>query len=48
MIEFMDESAGNVVGVRASGKLTDADYKETLIPGLEKLFEQHGRLRVLL
>ncbi len=48
MIEIMQESSGNVVGVKVGGKLTDADYKQTLIPKLESLFDQFGKLRVLL
>jgi SpoIIAA-like len=47
MIEFMPESSGRVVGVRATGTLTDADYKNTLIPKLEALFAQYGKLNVL-
>ena len=47
MIEFMPESRGNIVGVRAIGTLTDADYKGTLIPKLESLFKQYGKLNVL-
>lgn len=48
MIEFMDESTGKFVGIRASGTLTDADYKDVLIPKLEALFAKHGKLDVLL
>ena len=47
MIEFLPESAGNVIGVKATGKLTDDDYKQTLIPRLKTLFREHGRLNVL-
>lgn len=47
MIEFMPESSGNILGVKASGKLTDADYKHVLIPKFESLFKQHGKLNVL-
>jgi hypothetical protein len=47
MIEFMSESSGNVVGIRATGKLTDADYKQTLIPRIESLFGEHGKVSVL-
>lgn len=47
MIEFMPESAGNIIGIRASGRLTEADYKNALIPRLVTLFQQHGKLRVL-
>ena len=47
MIEFMPESKANVVGVRASGPLTDADYKTKLIPKLDSLFKQYGKIKVL-
>lgn len=35
------------MGVRANGVLTDADYKQTLIPLLEKTITQHGHARLL-
>jgi hypothetical protein len=47
MFEFMPDSSGKAVGVRAVGRLTDADYKQTLIPKLEDLFKQYGELNVL-
>jgi hypothetical protein len=47
MIEFMDESTGKFVGIRASGKLTDTDYKEVLIPRLEKILKEEGKLDLL-
>lgn len=47
MIEFMPESIGSAIGIRAGGKLTDADYKRDLIPRLDTLFNKHGKLRVL-
>jgi hypothetical protein len=47
MIEFMHEGNGNVVGIRASRRLTDADYRHVLIPRLQSRFEQFGTLRVL-
>ena len=46
MIEFMERSKNACVGVRATGRLTDDDYAEFL-PKLEKLFEEHGKLNVL-
>ena len=46
MIEFMKESAGNVVGLRATGTLHEADYEE-ILPKLEALFQEHGKLRML-
>jgi hypothetical protein len=48
MIEFMDESTGKFVGIRATGRLTDEDYKDVLIPRLEALFDEHGKLDVLI
>lgn len=46
MIELMSRSAGNVVGLHVSGTLNDRDYKK-ILPLLENLFHQHGKLRVL-
>ncbi|MCW5772008.1 MAG: STAS/SEC14 domain-containing protein [Rhodospirillaceae bacterium] len=47
MIELLPESHDKVVGFRASGRLTDADYKQVLIPALEALLARHGKLDVL-
>ncbi len=47
MIELMKESAGPVLGFRAGGVLSDADYREVLIPALEKAIAQYGRVRCL-
>lgn len=46
MIERIDEGADNVVGMRLSGKLTDADYKE-IVPQFEKAIEKWGKISVL-
>ena len=46
MLKVMEESTGSVVGIRASGKLTEADYKD-ILPKLERLFREHGKLNVL-
>jgi len=48
MIELMPESTGNIVGIRATGTLTGADYEKVFIPRLEELFGEYGRLRILL
>ena len=42
MIEILPKSHDNIMGVKASGKVTDADYKEILIPGLDKIIQEHG------
>lgn len=47
MFQIMSESEGKIIGVRATGKLTDQDYQEVLIPNLEALINQHGKIRLL-
>jgi hypothetical protein len=47
MIEVMPGSQGNVLGLKASGKVTDADYKDILIPRLESIIKDHGKARLL-
>ena len=46
MLELLPESAGNVVAIKATGRLTDADYKEFL-PRLEEIMARAGRVRLL-
>jgi len=46
MLAFHPRSAGNVLGVKAIGKLTHADYQQ-LVPTLKELIKEHGRVRVL-
>ena len=47
MIEIMKESEGNIVGIRATGTLTIADYDRVLVPKLEELSHQFDPLRAL-
>jgi len=47
MIEILPESEGNILGFRASGKLTDQDYRDVLIPRLEETAAEHGKVRFL-
>lgn len=47
MIEILPESKGKILGVRVSGKLTDRDYQDVLIPILETVIKKHGRCRFL-
>jgi SpoIIAA-like len=47
MVQIMPESDGKIIGVRASGKLTDQDYHDVLIPALEALINQHGKIRLV-
>ncbi len=46
MFDVLPESEGRRVFVKASGKLTDADYK-ALIPQLEAAIDRHGSIRLL-
>ena len=46
MFEMLPQSEGNIVGIRATGTLTDADYAE-LMPKLEALLVEHKRIRML-
>ena len=48
MIEVLPESQGNLLAIRAAGKLTDSDYREVLIPRLETIIREHGKARLLL
>jgi len=47
MVEVLPESQGDIVGVRVSGKLTDKEYKGTLIPALDQAIQAHGTMRLL-
>lgn len=47
MIHVLSESQGQVLGIKATGKLTDQDYKEVLIPKLERVIREHGKARLL-
>lgn len=46
MISFQRTPSENVLHVKATGKLTHADYQR-LIPKLEDQLRSHGKLRVL-
>lgn len=48
MIRILAESNNNVLGVQASAKLTDSDYRKIWIPELEKIISDYGTVRALL
>ena len=48
MIEILPESTDKILAVKATEKLTDADYKEVWIPALEKLIHEFGKINVVL
>ena len=47
MIEVLNRGSGNVFAMKISGKLLHQDYQE-FVPRLEKLIEEHGRIRCLI
>ncbi len=47
MIERLAESSGKTIGYRVVGRLTEADYLDTLIPEIDKNIKEFSRIRVL-
>ncbi|MFQ5952041.1 MAG: STAS/SEC14 domain-containing protein [Candidatus Omnitrophota bacterium] len=47
MIEILPESQDNVLGIKASGKVTAEDYETVLIPKLDSLLAEHARGKFL-
>jgi hypothetical protein len=47
MITVMPPSHDNVLGVQATGKVTDQDYLTVLIPRLEEVLKKYGKVRFL-
>ena len=45
-VEIHEDAEGKVLVVRASGKLTKEDY-EHFVPEVERLIQQHGKIRML-
>jgi len=48
MLEILDQTHGDVVGVKVAGKLTDDDYQKVLIPKIEDILEREGSVRILM
>jgi hypothetical protein len=46
MFTILPESAGDLVCLKAAGRLTDEDYQD-LMPRLEAVIAEHGSLRLL-
>ena len=45
-IQLNEENGGTTLAIHVSGKLAKADY-EHFVPEFERLFQEHGKLRVL-
>ena len=48
MIEIMSETAGSILAIKATEKLTTRDYKEVFIPRLEQLIRVFEKIRVVM
>ncbi|MDP6572340.1 MAG: STAS/SEC14 domain-containing protein [Rhodospirillales bacterium] len=46
MFELLAQNAANVIGIKATGRLSDADYRE-FMPRLEAIIDEFGPLRLL-
>ena len=47
MLEILPESQQEILMVRATGRLTEKDYQEVLIPRLETLLNEYGKAKFL-
>lgn len=47
MIEQIENSQAGFIGLRATGRVTDNDYKTVLIPLLESAIKSAGKIRLL-
>ena len=47
MLETIQPSTGNVVAVRAAGKVTGDDYETVLIPQIEEKLKSYDKIRLL-
>lgn len=48
MIEVLPESNHNLLFLRAVGKLTHQDYKDEILPRLQLIRRDHGKIRFLI
>ena len=47
MIAKLPESSGNVFGFRIQGKLIEADYRDHLVPVMERGMKEYPKIRVV-
>ena|SRR4051812_29491998 len=48
MLQIMKDVPQNIVGVRALGKVTEDDYKNTFVPAVEKASTEQGGINLLM
>ena len=47
MIEILPDSDGNVLGIRATGTVTENDYHTVFNPHVESIINEHGKIKIL-
>ena len=47
MIELLPDLPADTVGIRASGQVDSADYETVLVPAVESVLKEHGKVRLL-
>jgi hypothetical protein len=47
MLRVLDDLPSNVMGVEASGKVTDDDYESVLVPAVRSALDAHERIRFI-
>ena len=47
MFEIMEGLPDDMLGVRASGQITDADYRNVLVPKVEALLTKYPKIRMV-
>ena len=47
VIEILPESRDNILAIKGTGKLTQSDYEDLLIPRLKAIIEGHSKARLL-
>ena len=47
MVTIMPQSHDNVLGVQGTGKVTEDDYQNVLVPHLEAILKKYGKVRFL-
>ena len=48
MITIMNDRPDNIVAFRATGKVTEIDYDEVVIPAIEALVKKQGKINFML
>ena len=48
MITILNDVPGNVIGFRATGEVDKEDYKNVVIPAIDKHVKQHGKINFML